>query len=320
MAPAMIRTPSRGATRSALCGLLALALAGCGATAGKGPGAPATPGSARKVDAHQTALRGHQGAVLVSRFSPNGRLILTASEDGTARLWMVATSKNLATLKGHRRAVTCAAWSADGNTIATGSDDRTVRLWHVSGVPLQVLRGHKKGVTSVTFSPDGKRVLSTSMDRTARLWRRHDGAPLAVLRGHGDYVQSAVFSPDGRTIVTGSMDGTARVWRLDRGKVPAGYRPKRGARRESGPVNRPFEGATGVAECDDFLVKYAHCLHTSSHFTPAMRQQVERSLHQLAHSWRQTTTTATGRKALARSCTQALASVKKAMVAFGCKF
>lgn len=301
---------------------VALALAGCGAAAtGKGPGAPpATPGSARKVDAHQTTLTGHKGAVLVSRFSPDGRLILTTSEDSTARLWVTASGKNLATLSGHRQAVTCAAWSADGNTIATGSDDRTVRLWHVSGVPLRVLRGHEKGVTSVMFSPDNERVLSTSMDRTARLWRRHDGAALAVLRGHGDYVQSAVFSPDGRAIVTGSMDGTARVWHLDPGKVPASYRPRRRADRERGPVNRPFEGATGVAECDDFLVKYAHCVHTSSHFTPAVRQRVERSLHQLAHSWRQTTTTAAGRKALARSCKQALTSVKKAMAAFGCKW
>ena len=260
------------------------------------------------------------GAVLVSRLSPTENLILTASEDGTARLWIAATGHNVATLRGHRRAVTCAAFSADGNTIATGSDDRTVRLWHTSGAALRVLRGHAKGVTSVTFSPDGERVLSTSLDRTARLWRRHDGAALAVLSGHGDFVQGAAFSPDGRAIVTSSMDGTARVWRLDPGKVPKGYRPPRRPDRERGPVNKPFENATGVAPCDDFLVKYTQCIHTSSHFTPAVRQQVERSLHQLAHSWRQTSTTPSGRKALAQSCRQALASVKKAMAAFGCKF
>jgi len=309
-------------SRRVATALIACLLAGC---AGSGPAArkPVTatvPASVKKIDAHQTALAGHQRAVLMARFSPDGQLILTTSEDGTARLWLATSGHSVASLTGHRRAVTCGAFSPDGETVVTGSDDRTARLWTLKGTALAVLRGHKKSVTSVTFSPDGKTVLTTSMDNTARLWRR-DGQPLAVLKGHGDYVQAASFSPDGKTIVTASMDGTARLWRLDTsGTLPAAYRPGRGPDHEGQPVNKPFDNATGVPECDDYLAKFMLCMSTSSRFPAAARVSVERSLLQMAHSWRQSSTTPSGRRALAQACKQALVAAKRSMASFGCKW
>ena len=302
--------------------LLAAAAHGCGGAPVKAPVAPPAPASVKKIDAHQTALSGHQAAVLVSRFSPDGQLILTASEDGTARLWLTTSGQNVATLSGHRRAVTCGAFSPDGQTVVTGSDDRTARLWTVSGAQKAVLRGHNKGVTSVSISPDGTSVLTTSMDRTARLWRLRDGRPLAVLRGHGDYVHSAMFAPDGKTIVTGSMDGTARVWRLDAaGTVPLSYRPKPGVHHEvGGPVNKPFELATGVPACDAYLSKYMQCVIQSGKFGKSTRESLERSLMQAAHTWRQSASTASGRAALAGACKTALSTARKAMRSFGCKW
>ena len=297
-------------------------LAGCG---GSGAGAPAVkhapPGAVKKIDAHQTALSGHAKAVLVAAFSPDGTLILTTSEDGTARLWFTLSGHNVATLSDHRRAVTCGAFSPDGKTVVTGSDDRTARLWHVDGEPMAVLRGHEKGITSVAFSPDGKSVLTTSMDKTAMLWRRHDGKPLAVLKGHGDYVQSADFSPDGKTIVTASMDGTARVWRLNTaGAVPQSYRPKPRIEDEGSPANKPMDMATGVPECDEYLAKYMRCVHTSSHFKPSMRKTMERALVQVAHAWRKAGSTPAGRRSLVSACKQAGAAAKRHMTSIGCKW
>ena len=303
--------------------LAACLVAGCGggALAVKQPVAAPAPGTVKKIDAHQTALSGHQRAVLQARFSPDGQLILTTSEDGTARLWLTTSGHNVATLTGHKRAVTCGAFSPDGEAVVTGSDDRTARLWTIKGELSAVLRGHEKSVTGVTFSPDGKTVLTSSMDNTARLWRRRDGKPLAVLKGHSDFVQAASFSPDGETVVTASMDGTARLWRLDTsGAVPTAYRPRRSPNHEGQPVNKPFDNATGVPECDEYLAKFLNCMSTSSSFPAAARVPVERSLQQMAHSWRQAAGTPSGRRSLAQACKQALAAAKRSMASYGCKW
>lgn len=301
-------------------------LASCATQPGKkSPAAPPVKVQALQLDALQTALSGHRRAVLVARFAPGGKQILTTSEDGTARIWST-DGKPGAVLKGHGGAVTCGAFSPNGKRLLTGSDDRTARLWSIFGESLAVLRGHTKSVTSVAFSPDGETLLTASMDNTARLWKLN-GAALAVLRGHDDFVQSALFSPDGATVITASMDGTARLWRLpglasSDGKLPKKYRPKadavRRARGEGQPANSPLELATGVPECDEYLVKYLACVSSSGQFPPSTRQMVERSLLQAAHTWRQSASSPSGRKSLAAACKTALAAAKRSMVAWGC--
>jgi WD40 repeat protein len=158
-----------------------------------------------------TVLRGHEDRVTSAVFSPDGQTILTASFDGTARLWDGQGSE-LAALRGHRHrsAVWSAIFSPDGETILTASSDWTTWLWDRQGNELAVLRGHVGSVIAV-FSPNGQTILTAGTDGTARLWDRQ-GNELAVLRGHGDSVRSAIFSPDGETILTASDDGAARLW------------------------------------------------------------------------------------------------------------
>ena len=64
-----------------------------------------------------------------ARFSPDGQTVLTASDDHTARLWEVASGRELRVLRGHRGPVRDAQFSADGRTMLTASDDTTARLW-----------------------------------------------------------------------------------------------------------------------------------------------------------------------------------------------
>ncbi|MFN4023210.1 MAG: TIR domain-containing protein [Hyphomonas sp.] len=123
-------------------------------------------------------LEGHGDWVRSAAFSPDGARIVTASDDGTARVW-------------HR--------TEDG--------------W--DSTPLE---GHGDWVRSAAFSPDGARIVTASGDGTARVWRQtEDGWNSTPLEGHGGTVFSAAFSPDGARIVTASDDGTARVWLLTRG-------------------------------------------------------------------------------------------------------
>jgi len=101
-------------------------------------------------------------------FSPDGKQILTASLDGTARLWSAVDGKPLATLSGHTDNVNSAMFSPDGQQIVTASSDKTARLWSaVDGKPLATLSGHSDSVNNAVFSPDGKQILTASDDGTA---------------------------------------------------------------------------------------------------------------------------------------------------------
>jgi WD40 repeat protein len=82
-------------------------------------------------------------------FSPDGRRIVTASENKTVRLWKVETGEPIGEpLKGHANSVFSAAFSPDGKRIVTASADETVRLWD-SETGKQIgepLKGHKGAV------------------------------------------------------------------------------------------------------------------------------------------------------------------------------
>ncbi|MGH3774912.1 MAG: hypothetical protein ACRDRR_04130 [Pseudonocardiaceae bacterium] len=174
-----------------------------------------------------TPLVGHNGAVYLTSFSPDGRTLATASYDRTVRLWDTRDKANPKALgqplTGHTSWVTSAVFSSDGRTLATAGDDKTVRLWNVTDpanpVPLgEPLTPQSGTIYLVAFSPDGRVLATANEDHTARLWDLSDpthpvplGQPLA---GHQAPVRSIAYSPDGRTLATTGDDKTVRLWNV----------------------------------------------------------------------------------------------------------
>ena len=147
------------------------------------------------------------------RSRPTARLVLTGSDDNTARLWEAPSGTAVATLSGHTDWVRAVAFSPDGRLVLTSSHDSTARLWEAaSGTAVATLSGHTNWVRAVAFSPDGRLMLTGSHDNTARLSEAASGKAVATLSGHTGPVWAAAFSPDGRLVLTGSYDNTARVW------------------------------------------------------------------------------------------------------------
>ncbi len=168
---------------------------------------------------------GHESWVNSAVFSPDGNYILSASDDGTARLWERASGKEIMNYRGHEKSLTSAVFSPDGQYILTASDDHTAQLWEkASGKNIITYRGHERSVSSAVFSPDGNHILTASDDNTARLWDRSSGKEIMTYRGHKSWVRSAVFSPDGEHILTASDDNTARLWETASGKNIITYR------------------------------------------------------------------------------------------------
>ena len=139
--------------------------------------------------------------------------LVTASNDGTAKLWSSISGECLRTLEGHEAGLEGAALSQDGDLVATASLDGTAKVWSsTSGDCLRTLDGHGDALTSVAFSPIGELVVTTSHDWTAKLWSSTSGKCLRTLEGHDGPLWHAAFSPDGELVATASNDCTARLW------------------------------------------------------------------------------------------------------------
>jgi WD40 repeat protein len=96
-------------------------------------------------------------------FSPDGKNIVTASADETARLWDAASGLELRKFTGHTEVVSDAIFSPDGKSVLTTSRDKTARLWDVAtGEQMRVYAGHTNWVNRAAFSPDGNTLVTTS--------------------------------------------------------------------------------------------------------------------------------------------------------------
>ena len=170
-----------------------------------------------------------KGAGRFAAFSPEGSRIVTASADGTARVWDAATGKVIAIFSGHQSSVFFATFSPDGSRIVTTSSDYTARVWDAStGELIALLRGHELSVTSSAFSPDGARIVTVSYDKTARVWDASTGKPIVVLRGHKKSVE---FLPPS------ALTGRASSLRLGTGARASGM-PRPGNRSPSSEATR----------------------------------------------------------------------------------
>ena len=165
------------------------------------------------TDAAVLAITGHTGPVRFATFSPDGRQIVTASYDKSARIWDAATGRQVLKLSGHTDRVLSAAFSPDGRQIVTASTDKSARIWDAAtGRQVLLLSGHTERVLCAAFSPDGRQIVTASTDKSARIWDAATGRQVLLLNGNTDQVTFAAFSPDGRQLVTASADKSARIW------------------------------------------------------------------------------------------------------------
>lgn len=170
--------------------------------------APITAANAGRVSELHTLL-GHNGVIESVDFSPGGDTLITASRDGTVRLWDMVTYSERAMLTGHTDRVTGAVFSPDGTRAASSSWDGTVRIWDVgSGAELLSLPFGAE-VDYVAFSPNGTQIAGGGLNGSGdgglaglvRIWDAATGTEIGSVETFGP-VSGLAFLPTGELVVS----------------------------------------------------------------------------------------------------------------------
>jgi WD40 repeat protein len=153
----------------------------------------------------------------VVAYSPAAGLLLTAGDDGAARIWGAGTEP-VAQVE-HGPGIRSAAFSPDGSFVATAGGDSVVRLWSSrNGGPVGTV-DHGAEVLSLAFDPTGSLLATTGTDRTARLWRVGSWTRARELAASKGQVLDAAFGPHGGTVATVSSAGDGTVYRTGSGSL-----------------------------------------------------------------------------------------------------
>ncbi|HLF73468.1 MAG TPA: WD40 repeat domain-containing protein, partial [Anaerolineales bacterium] len=196
---------------------------------------------------NEVARMVHEGTVRVVAFSPDGKHIVSGSDDETARVWNALTGKEISrmrhwagpitdstiNLNPNQGTVRAVAFSPDGNHVAPGGCDHRdaitvlctraiARVWQTATGQEVAHMEHAGQVNSIALSRDGLYIVSGSWDGTARVWDAKIGVEVARMTYNGA-VTFVDFSPDGRSIISAGCDkpetdntcsqASVRMWR-----------------------------------------------------------------------------------------------------------
>jgi WD40 repeat protein/serine/threonine protein kinase len=213
-------------------GATALALSPGGdrlASAGNKTNDPLTGPLASEVKVYSAAtgellltFKNHTAVITALAFSPDGKRLASASQDGTVKVWNVGNGEVLQDLEGHAGGATAVAFSGDGDRLASashgGGKDGEVFIWDLPNRKLlRSFKEHKGAVTYLAFRPHSKELASASSagaDSTVRLWDTDTGATLLTVPGPSAFLAVA-FSSDGKRLALGSADRTITLWGLN---------------------------------------------------------------------------------------------------------
>ena len=173
-------------------------------------------------------LQGHTDFIDTVRFSPAcvsapeapvercGTRLVTASQDGTARVWDLTTQRELFSLPVGQAGNLATAFSPDGKRLGTTGEGNTIAIWDAaSGKKLRTIPGHSAPVVQVVFNAAGTQLatVSENPEDGIKIWDANTGKDLFTLP-EDDPVLGLAFSPDGKQLASVGAGATAVVWDL----------------------------------------------------------------------------------------------------------
>ena len=172
-----------------------------------------------KTRAVLARFSGHGAAIYDLAMTPDERIAVTGSSDGTVRVWDAASGRELRTLDANlaHPARTTSIWSIavspDGTRVAAAGNDRLIRMWTIAtGDALLAAHEHHGAIGEVAFSPDGRVLASSDQAGHVRVRDASTGRVLFRLPPATRALSSLAFSPDGRLLMTQTSGGETRYW------------------------------------------------------------------------------------------------------------
>jgi len=169
---------------------------------------------------------GHTQSITSVSFSPNSENILTASKDGSVKLWNTVSGILLETISAHDGAVNDAIFSPSTGDILSIGNDSVARLWDTNGIHKHDFIGHKLPITSVVFSTCSKFIWTSSYDNTIKKWEVLSGILVHTYTGHRAPVLTLTLSQCCEYLVSSSKDLEIIVWDLSTNQMVQDVIPK----------------------------------------------------------------------------------------------
>ncbi|KAI1782694.1 WD40 repeat-like protein [Ganoderma leucocontextum] len=170
-----------------------------------------------------TTHKAHDKDINSLDVAPNDRLLVSGSQDRTAKVWEIeyvttgagvrGELRLLGTCKGHKRGVWCVRFGRTERVLATGSGDKTVKLWSLDDFTcVKTFEGHTNSVLRIDFLNAGMQMVSSASDGLVKLWNVRDETCAATMDNHEDKVWALAVSSDESTIVSGAADSVVTFW------------------------------------------------------------------------------------------------------------